>query len=405
MTTDIQGKKILVLASTFPRWDGDFEPRFVEYLCQELAHFHSVTVLAPHFKGAKRYEKLSIGDRVIDVFRFRYFVPSLQTLAYEGGILANIQSNVLNLLLVPFFLTAQLFSIARLHKTFAFDVIHAHWIIPQGFVASIFATLWRNAPPILVTAHGGDLFALRGTLLTAVKRWVLGKAKNVTVVSKVMKTVCVELGISADKILVRSMGVDLVNSFTSTVAWSRRANLIFVGRLVEKKGVTHLLQAMEILRSKQPKLTLTIVGDGPERQELEEEVRKRRLSDRVTFVGHKRNDELPDLLRVARIAVMPSIVARSGDQEGLGLVAIEAMGCGCAVVTTDLPAIRDSVRDGETGLVAIAGDAYDLAEKIETLLQDESLIKGIAETGQQFAVQNFDWKVVGRCYAKLISNM
>jgi glycosyltransferase involved in cell wall biosynthesis len=398
------GKKILVLASTFPRWHNDTEPRFVEYLCDELARTHSVVVLAPHYSGAKRYEILGGSENKFEVYRFRYFITSLQTLAYDGGILAKIRGNFLRTFLVPFFLIAQLFKIASLHRKYDFDVINAHWIIPQGLVAALFSTLWSKAPPIVVTSHGGDLFALQGRLLTATKRWVLNKSRKVTVVSKVMKTACMDLGIAADKIHVRSMGVDLVSSFTPDSDLVDRNDLIFVGRLVEKKGVNYLVRAMAIVAKTHPQLRLTIVGDGPDRQELEALTLKLQLEDHISFVGHKLNSELPDLLRAAKIAVMPSVVAKSGDQEGLGLVAVEAMGCGCAVVATDLGAIRDSVQHGETGLIAIAGDAVDLAAKIEALLADERLVRRVVKNARKFALESFDWKIVGEEYAELLSD-
>jgi glycosyltransferase involved in cell wall biosynthesis len=398
-------KKILVLASTFPRWKDDVEPRFVEYLCEKLAATHSVTVLAPHYPGAKIHEKLGADENDFEVYRFRYFVPSLQLLAYDGGILANIRGNMLNVFLVPFFLVAQVFKVATLHRKYDFDVIHAHWIIPQGFVAAIFSTFWWKAPPIVITSHGGDLFALRGRLLTAIKRWILNTSKKITVVSRIMKSTCEELGIAADKIHVRSMGVDLTSLFTPGGGTIDRNDLIFVGRLVEKKGVGHLIRAMATLTKKHPELSLTIVGDGPDRKSLESLAIELQLGTHVLFVGHKMNTELPELLRAAKIAVMPSIVAKSGDQEGLGLVAIEAMGCGCAVVATDLAAIRDTVRHGDTGLIAIAGDEGDLAEKIDTLLNDETLTNKIAGNGRKFALQYFDWKVVGKEYVKLLADL
>jgi glycosyltransferase involved in cell wall biosynthesis len=117
------------------------------------------------------------------------------------------------------------------------------------------------------------------------------------------------------------------------------------------------------------------------------------------------NTQLPDYLRAAQIAVMPSVIAASGDQEGLGLVAVEAMGCGCAVVASDLPAVRDTILDGHTGLMAKPADAEDLAEKISELLADDEKRQTLADTGHRYAVEHFDWRIVGDSYAKTISGM
>ncbi len=136
-------KRVLVLASTFPRWQGDSEPAFVEYLSLQLALYHHVHILAPHTKGAAVHElwkgEYASKDRPthsIEVFRFRYFFKAGQTLAYNGGILANLSRHPIKFALVPFFVLFQLLSIARLYHRFHYDVIHAHWIIPQGFLAT-----------------------------------------------------------------------------------------------------------------------------------------------------------------------------------------------------------------------------------------------------------------------------
>lgn len=396
---------VLVLTSTLPRWAGDSEPGFVEFLCRELARSHTVTILAPHYSGAQRRETLTNDGHSIEVFRFRYFIPGLQSLAYDGGILAKLRHNPLNLILVPFFLAAQLYSIAKLHREYNFDVIHAHWIIPQGLVATIYRKLWRNTPQIIVTSHGGDLYALRGKLMTRLKRWILLRAAHVTIVSRAMRSYCIDLGCDKTKISVHSMGVDLENTFTPGADTADRRGLIFVGRLVEKKGVEYLIKAMSRLVETYPDLMLTIVGDGPDRSRLLNLAHTLRLTKNIDFAGSVPNVELPRRLRTAKIAVMPSIVAKSGDQEGLGLVTVEAMGCGCAVVASNLPAVRDTVQDGETGLMANPADAADLAEKINVLLTNDELCRTLAASGRAYALRHFDWKIVGEDYSKLMSDM
>jgi len=397
--------KLLVLASTFPRWEGDTEPRFVESLSFELARAFDVVVLAPHCRGAASEELFVNEGREISVRRYRYCFPALETLAYDGGMLSRVRQNPFRLLLLPLFLIAQLFAIVRLQREFRFDVIHAHWIIPQGVVAAVLRAWFRSTPPVLVTSHGGDLYALRGRILERLKRWVLRRADAVTVVSDAMREYCEQQGIAPDRIIVQSMGVDLESKFTPGDSASARDGLIFVGRLVEKKGVAHLIEAMAILAERYPDLSLNIVGDGPLRESLETLAAKLGVQASVHFTGSVLNEEVPDYLRAAAISVMPSVVASSGDQEGLGLVAVEALGCGCAVVAFDLPAVRDTIKNGETGLMAEPGNAADLANKIATLLDDDKLRADLAETGRQYAIRKFNWKAVGLSYTNIISDL
>ena len=396
---------LLVVASTFPRWRGDIEPRFVEYLAYELAERFDVVVLAPHCSGAARDEVFRDGSRSVAVHRFRYFLPGMQSLAYEGGMLARLRRNPLRYFLVPFYLIAQLLSIVKLQRRHAFDAIHAHWIIPQGFVVALLSTTVGKIPPWLVTSHGGDLYALQGRFLASLKRWVLGSADAISVVSNAMAEDCIRLGIAREKIAVQSMGVDLDSKFTPDDSDASRDGVIFVGRLVDKKGVEHLIEAMSLVTERYPDLRLTIVGDGPLRESLTDQARDIGVLANISFVGSVPNEEVPRYLRAAKIAVMPSVVAESGDQEGLGLVAVEAMGCGCAVVASDLPAVRDTVKDGFTGLMARPANGADLAEKIARLLDDETYRQMLAERGRHYAIEHFNWQAVGAAYARIIDDI
>ncbi len=395
--------RLLVLASTFPRWKGDTEPRFVESLSYELAENLDVTVLVPHCRGAARQETLKDGDRKLEVRRFRYCFDALETLTYEGGMLSRVRRNPLRLLLLPLFLISQMRALGRLQREQEFDAIHAHWIIPQGFSVALLRSLRFTLPPVLLTSHGGDLYALRGRFLEKIKRRILSRVDAVTVVSQAMRQHCEEKEFAPGRIDVQSMGVDLDSTFTPGDSDLRREGLVFVGRLVEKKGVEYLIDAVAILASKHPGLTLKIVGDGPLRNSLEGRAEEQGVSDRIDFAGAVLNVDVPGFLRSASIAVMPSVVAVSGDQEGLGLVAVEAMGCGCAVVASDLPAVRDTVIDGRTGLMAKPADAADLAAKIGRLLESDTLRQQLAEDGRCHALAHFNWKTVGANYAGIIN--
>jgi glycosyltransferase involved in cell wall biosynthesis len=393
------------MASTFPRWTGDTEPRFVESLSYELARSFDVTVLAPHCRGSATREVLSNGEQNLEVRRYRYFFTAFESLAYDGGMLSRVRRNPLRLLLLPMFLLAQMLAAARLMRESQIAAIHAHWIIPQGLVAAALRAWSQSTSPILITSHGGDLYALRGRILERLKRWALGQADAVTVVSAAMREYCEERSWSPGRIAVQSMGVDLDFKFTPGDSDKVRDGLVFVGRLVEKKGVAYLIEAMSLLNEKYPALNLSIVGDGPLRKSLIDLAIRLGVRDKIVFVGSVPNEDVPDYFRAANIAVMPSVVAASGDQEGLGLVAVEAQGCGCAVVASNLPAVRDTIIDGQTGLMAEPANAVDLAEKIALLIDDDGVRKDLARSGRQYALKNFTWAAVGESYTRIIEDM
>ena len=391
---------ILVLTSTYPRWEGDIEPAFVHFLNRQLADKYRVIVLAPHYPGARSREVM---DGIV-VHRFRYFFPAGEHLAYHGGIITNLKNNRLKLLLVPFFLLAQAYGILRLARKYRVRLIHAHWAIPQCLLAVVSRKLGLvpGHTRILCTSHGGDLYALQTGFMQPLKRLAFRWSDHVTVVSRAMKDQLQSLGCRTGQVSVQPMGVDLSGAFVPDNEIEKTCELVYVGRLVEKKGVTTLIEALAQLADEFPSVKLSIVGHGPDRPMLEQQVSRLGLGQQVEFIGAIPNDQVPRCYQSASIAVVPSVVAADGDQEGLGLVAVEAMGCGCATIASDLPALRDVITDAETGLVFRSMDALDLAEKIRRLLLDPALQARLAANGRQFVETRFDWNVVGRNYRRII---
>jgi glycosyltransferase involved in cell wall biosynthesis len=125
----------------------------------------------------------------------------------------------------------------------------------------------------------------------------------------------------------------------------------------------------------------------------------------ITFFGPVAHGDLPHFYRAATVTVVPSVVARSGDQEGLGLVIVEAMGCGCPVIASDLPAIRDVILHGETGLLVPPGQSSSLAEAICMALSAPSLLKSLSENGREWACRHFDWNEIGEKYILLLKRL
>src|SRR5689334_22002135 len=168
---------LLILASTYPRWPGDPEPGFVHELAKRLTDAFDVRVLCPHAPGAPREEEMD----GVHVRRFRYAPAALETLVNDGGITTNLRRHRWKWTLVPGFLLALMVSSVRELRRARANVIHAHWLLPQGLIAALLVALSRAAPPFIVTSHGADLFGLRSKPLQAMKRLVARRAASVTV--------------------------------------------------------------------------------------------------------------------------------------------------------------------------------------------------------------------------------
>ncbi len=391
---------ILVLTSTFPRWQNDPEPAFVFELSRRLTDNFDITVLAPRSTGSKDQEYIA----GLNIVRFPYFFRQWENLAsHNGGILSRLRINPLNYLLIPFFLIGQLWTMSILLRKEHFDLIHAHWIIPQGLIAVIARFLTQRNVPLTCTSHGGDLFALSGKFFHRLKHWIIEKSKGLTVVSSAMKESVESMGVAPGKIQVISMGVDLKNLFIPNPQTIRsRRELLFVGRLVEKKGLRILLDAIPLILIKYPDVRLIVAGAGPIEPELRQQCRNLNISDNIDFMGMVPQPQLPYLYQRATMAIFPFVVDKNGDQEGLGLVVVEAMGCQCPVIASELPAIKDTVNHEKTGLFVPPGDVKKLADAIIRVIQYPDMQLKITTNARQMVTEKFDWDVIAGQYVKYL---
>lgn len=384
-------RKMLITGSTFPRWEGDTEPRFILDYAKAMSQYYDVTVLVPACPNAADEEVLE----GVKVKRYHYFpIHKLETLCYPGAIVPRIKEKKSRILLVPFLMLSLFFNSRKYSKQC--DVVHAHWIIPQGIVQSYIKK------PYIVTGHGGDVTSLNKSFMKRLKKRCLKKAIGVTAVSDALKDVEVELcpGINPEVI---SMGCD-TSSFSPEHRVDNFFNqgdkkvILFVGRLAEKKGVTYLIDAMKDVEGAK----LVIVGKGNLESSLKEQAAP--YGDKIEFLGPKTHDELQTIFASADIFAAPSITAQDGDKEGFGLVIIEAMASGLPVVASRSGGIVDIITDGENGLLSDEKDSKKIAQNINILLNDESKRLYIKENSINTAAQ-YDYGVIASKYRDLIEKM
>ena len=302
---------------------------------------------------------------------------------------------------IPFLFFFMFWSGLRLVKKYKVDVIHAHWVIPQGFIALLIKQFCSRSLRVMVTSHGADLFSLNNAFLNRFKARVFSRADCVTVVSQAMRAFCQnDLGVRR-AIHVRSMGIDCKNIFLDRVDHAERSGFIFAGRLVEKKGVSYLLQAFAKLVKERPDEKLLVVGDGTDKKSLIDLSQTLGLEENVTFRGAVETEELADLFNQAAIAVVPSVIATDGDQEGLGLVAAEALACGCITIVSDLPAIRD-VHDDEF-LQFRQADMESLYQALVRVLNEPAEARRRSRLLQKKVIQRLDWSQVADEYKNLMA--
>ena len=386
-----QKKKILVTASTFPRWEEDTEPRFILDYCIGLSKYYDVTVLVPAAIGARDRETLE----GISVIRYHYFpVHAWETLCYPGAIVPRIKEKKSRIFLVPFLMLALYRNLRKYEKQF--HCIHAHWLIPQGILSSF------CKKPFIVTGHGGDVGELNGSVFYLLKKRCLKKASAVTVVSAhlrhILKTV---YGNTDAKVIPMGCNTSYftpANRVENYFSQGEKKVVLFVGRLAEKKGTVYLIQAMQYVDA-----LLVIAGSGPLEKECKSLAASLHLEDKVHFLGPKSHTDLRAIYASADLFAAPSVTAKNGDVEGFGLVILEAMASGLPVIASNSGGITDIITDGENGLLAQERDSRQIASHIDRLIHSTALSEKLSRASLETAA-HFDYTVIAQKYRDMIED-
>lgn len=269
-----------------------------------------------------------------------------------------------------------------------FDVVHAHFGLDASVAVRATAA---TGTPLVTTFHGYDATKYDDVLARsglgrhylAHRGRLLHDSAAVVAVSRFIADQVVTLGADPAKIHVVPCGVD-------AAAWEWSAPpadgpLLFVGRMVEKKGLADVLSALQGWRDAPE---LIVIGDGPLRAELTALARS--LSVRATFMGVQTSEVVAATMRRARFVVMPSKRDRSGDCEGLPVASLEAGATGRPVVGYAHSGLVDSVLDGETGLLAEEGDVDGLRARLRVMATDDDLLLSSSKAGRRHVEENFD---------------
>jgi len=272
-------------------------------------------------------------------------------------------------------------------------LIHAHFG-PDGIWAMRLAAQLRI--PLIVTFHGFDAtvedrfirhsFYSHRVYLRRREALKVGASLFIAV-SHFIKNKLLQQGFPPEKILVHYIGVD-TNVFLPDRSVKRERVVLFVGRLVEKKGCEYLIRAMRIVQARDPETKLVVIGDGRLRNELEglASVSLRR----ATFVGTQPPERVREWMNRATVFSVPSITATSGDSEGFGMVFAEAQAMGLPVVSFATGGIPEAVAHEATGFLAAERDYESLAEYICILLNNSELWQRFSAAARKRVLAGFD---------------
>ncbi|MCP3460061.1 glycosyltransferase [Bradyrhizobium sp. CCGUVB23] len=263
--------------------------------------------------------------------------------------------------------------------------------------------------PMLVSLHGYDINTHRewweaghgGTRMRLYPRRVLSLAQQPAVsfvaVSNALRRRAIEYGIPAKKIAVSYIGINTRTFRTGTVPISQRPlRVVFVGRLVEKKGCDILIEAMSHVQQVVTAAQLTVIGDGPLRHDLESLATRKNVP--ATFRGAQSSAYVKRELDASRVLCLPSITASNGDAEGFGLVLLEAQASGVPVVTSALGGATEGISERITGFSFAERDIEGLARILINVLTNDAMLRQMADNGPSYVATHFD---LARCTDEL----
>ena len=277
------------------------------------------------------------------------------------------------------------------------DLIHAHFASGGRSALPLARAL---SVPLVVTLHGKDVTV--GRPKPGFYRSVFAEASLFICVSRFIRDRAMEAGFPREKLLVHYIGIDR-RTFAPSDPTPRGQGVLFVGRLVEKKGCEYLVRAMERVQQNHPQSELTIIGDGPLRSCLE--ALAARLKIRCHFLGTQFEPAVRKALMGARVFCVPSVTAADGDSEGLGMVFAEAQAMGVPVVSTTHGGIPEVVADGFTGLLVPERDHVSLADALARLLGDDVLWQSFHYAALERMEQHFDLELQTAALEKIYSQI
>ena len=378
--------RVCMATTSYPRFRGDWAGAFVADLAMHLAADEGmeITIIAPGDAGAPSRQL----DGKLEIRRPSYFWPARgQKLAYGSGIPWNLRVSKTAWLNIPCFLAvfAREMSISARQA----DVLHAHWGV-TGALAVLTRPL--HGRPVVVTVHGSDL---RTTIRPVrwLTRWAIQHADAVTTPSEQFHEACCQIRGSARLCYFVPNGVDLMPAEqiealrAAETPPSPPTRIVSIGRLIPERRQDVLVRAFGRLKRRFPSATLTLVGDGVARGEIERLIARLRLSDSIRLVGQVAPTEVPRYLCAADLYVSATTI------ESFGLAVLEAAAYGLPLVTTNVGYTAKLVSHGQTGYVVEPDDEDALVECMAAMLSDpEKMRRAGAKTRRRVEQLGLTWR-------------
>ena len=372
---------------TYPTYVGGIETCLKE-LCPALSSLGvKVFLLTCAERGLPSREvQDDVEIRRLDFLGIKFLTPILKMCGVLFGIIVR----------ALFFLALIPHSI-RLIKEKRIEILHVHCLSPiSAFTVALVG--WLMKIPVLLTLHG-SFFRVYGDVLPFPLSWLVpslekaflnhGYYTKILVEDEYTMRILLELGVPEEKVeilLYPGVNVEKLSIRSGSEKISERKVILHHGRLVRKRGIDYLIKALPNVVKRLPGVKVVIAGEGPEKERLVKLARNLGVLDYINFMGIVPHEEIPRLIKIADVIVIPSLV------EGHSTSLIEAMAAGKPVVATRVGGIVEVIIDGENGLLVEPKNPKQISDAVIRILTDPEL--GIRlghkarETARKFDVKH-----------------
>ncbi|MGI8858512.1 MAG: glycosyltransferase [Thermomicrobiales bacterium] len=369
---------IVMLTSSYPLYEGDMTAPFIEEIAAGVAaRGHTVHVVLPDHPRLRR------SGMARGVHLHPFAVAPVRSWGaawgYAGSLAGDVAVTKSAVAIAPLALTNAIRAVGHVARQMRPDILHAHWVIPNGPPMAIVA---RRQAPLVISLHGSDVFvAERLPPARLAARWAFRAAAAVTACSDDLAIRAVRLSAAPARTTVVPYGVDAaqfkpVSDETRAAVRSwyglppETPLLLCAGRLVYKKGFAVAVAAFASVAARFPDARLVIAGDGPLEGPLRAQAVALGVGERVIFAGRVDRARHPLLVASCDLYLLPSVHDHRGNVDGLPNALLDALAAGCPVIASDVAGVGLAVRDGETGVLVPEQDADALASAIVALLDD-----------------------------------
>lgn len=389
--------RVLHVTTTFPQTADFYWGTSIFQLCEALADEGvEIEMLAPNTPDSEPI------DTNFEINRYDYFFGKKhQTLVAPPGIIPNLKNRPWRAVQGPFFYRSLSKKIAR--RSREADIVHAHWLIPSGFMA-----VRSSGVPTMATVRGAEYHLNPRGFLAGLVRYTQGRMDRMVAVSNYLRSRGIEtFGAPREKFSVVQNAVDC-EKFRPRIDTDIRAELGIpeqhrlvstARRLVLEKRVMDLVEAAAEVLEGEEDITFVIAGDGPQRKALEKAAARRGIEESIIFTGFLPHSRIPELLSESDISVVTT------EQEGLANALLEAMASGAVVVATDAVGNDEVVDSGRDGVLYPPGDVEALAEAVLGILEDEKRMERISSNARRKMEADFSYPAAAAKYVEVYEEL